>query len=127
MEDLIDAVCAGVVVIGTYVLIAKFLLRGIDILRQPQQIAIDWRIHALLRMVVLVFGISAVGVGGCLLGWIGFNVFWERQKEFTGSILSIESPIMMILFGAALIRLAILSKQRNASVGMATDQCKLDR
>ena len=123
---MIEAVVAVVVVIGTYLLLAKLLLRGVDILRQPHRIAIDWRIHASLRMVVLIFGIAAVSVGGWLLAWVAYNIFWERQKEFTGHVWSLETPIMMVLFGVAMIRLAIISKQKTASAGTGTGQCSLD-
>jgi ABC-type dipeptide/oligopeptide/nickel transport system permease component len=83
------------------------ILLTLDWYRNPHSgsAAAAWAQHG-LRVPIFVLGVVSVLIGVSVLGWVAYNVFWERQPAFRwGASLGLQ--FTFIAFGWYLIRLAV--------------------
>ncbi len=86
-------------------------------------VAIDWFrsaeprgrmqviLQAAVRIPVFLLGLLAILIGMCVLGWIAYNLAWERLPGFRGQNVGrgIVLYVAMIGFGFSMIRLSFRS------------------
>jgi hypothetical protein len=76
--------------------------------------------HPALRVLFLILGVTACVIGIGVLGWVGYNLAWERLPQFKppgglASIGSVVGMILMVRFGAKLIRASFTGKWQGTS------------
>jgi hypothetical protein len=76
---------AGTLILYMFLLIPIEILRSIDFYRTNDGATLLRRIfNALFRVPLALFGLVCLVAGVAIIGWVAYNVFVERQKEYTG-------------------------------------------
>ena len=98
------------VIFWLFVSLPVAVVAGLDWFRtpRPQTRALQLAHHA-LRVLFFLLGVAACIIGIGVLGWVGYNLAWQRLPGFKPpgllpSIGSVIGMICMVVFGARLIR-----------------------
>ena len=93
-------------VIAAFILSAVVVLKVVDLVRKPATGGQESTARKIARVPVFLLGLSAVGIGILLAGWVLFNVFVERQKEFHLGV-DVTLPFIMIAFGVRMMKVSL--------------------
>ncbi len=100
-----------------FLLIPIGILRMIEFYRTNDGTTIPSRIfNALFRAPLALFGLVCLVVGIGIVGWVLYNLFVERQKDYSGpsfitGIASFGVGIPLILFGLATLKSSFRRKE----------------
>ena len=72
--------------------------------------------NALFRVPLALFGLVCIVAGGSVIGWVLYNVFIERRKEYAGPHLvfglgSFGVGVPLVLYGWFTLRSAVRRKE----------------
>jgi hypothetical protein len=103
-------------VVYIFILIPFGILRMIDFYRTNTGTTLPARIfNAVFRVPLALFGLVCVVAGISLIGWVLYNVFVERKKEYSGPyfIIGLGSfgfGVPLVLYGWSTLRSAARRK-----------------
>lgn len=112
-----QTVSAVLSIIYIFVLVPFGILRMIDFYRTNDGATVLSRLfNALFRVPLALFGLVCLVAGGAVIGWVLYNVLWERQKEYTGprfilGFCSFGVGVPHVLYGWLTLRSVVRRKE----------------
>lgn len=113
-----ETITAVLAIIYIFLLIPFGILRMIDFYRSNDGTsALSRTFNLLFRVPLGLFGLVCVAVGFGIIGWVLYNLFVERQKEYSGpsfisGLGSFGVSVPLILFGWFTLRSSFRRKQK---------------
>lgn len=105
-------------IVYIFLLIPIGILRMIEFYRTNDGTTLLSRIfNILFRVPLALFGLVCLVVGVAIIGWVLYNVFIERQKEYSGpsfviGLGSFGVGVPLVLYGWVTLRSAVRRKKK---------------
>jgi hypothetical protein len=112
-----ETISAVLAIVYIFLLIPFGILRVIDFYRTNDGTTVLSRAFNLLfRVPLALFGFVCLGAGVTMIGWVLYNVFIERRKEYTGPSFvigwaSFGVGLPLVLYGWFTLRSAVRRKE----------------
>jgi hypothetical protein len=113
-HNVISTICG---IVWIFLVIPWGILMAIEYYRTNDGTRVRSRVfNVLFRVPLALFGALCIGAGVSIIGWVLYNVIFERQKEYTGPKFitgwgSFGVSVPLILFGWMLLRSVVRRKE----------------